>query len=46
MIGVPLAVAVGRAFSLLGWSLPAFLALDVLLAVVRHRRTARTDAPA
>ncbi|TLQ47770.1 PepSY-associated TM helix domain-containing protein [Streptomyces marianii] len=45
-VTVPLVVAVGWAFPLLGWSLLAFLVLDGVLALVRRRRTAGPAANA
>jgi uncharacterized iron-regulated membrane protein len=39
-VAVPLVIAVGWAFPLLGWSLLAFLILDGLLALIHKRRTA------
>ncbi|MFE0098323.1 PepSY-associated TM helix domain-containing protein [Streptomyces sp. NPDC059015] len=45
-VAVPLVVAVGWAFPLLGWSLLAFLVLDGVLALVHRRRTAGPAASA
>ncbi|SDN27594.1 PepSY-associated TM region [Streptomyces wuyuanensis] len=45
-VAVPLVVAVGWAFPLLGWSLPAFLVLDGLLALIHRRRTVAPAAGA
>ncbi|MCZ7462211.1 PepSY-associated TM helix domain-containing protein [Streptomyces sp. WMMC940] len=39
-VAVPLVIAVGWAFPLLGWSLLAFLVLDGVLALIHRRRTA------
>ncbi|MEV5049196.1 PepSY domain-containing protein [Streptomyces griseoincarnatus] len=40
-VAVPLIVAVGWAFPLLGWSLLAFLVLDALLGLLHRRREGR-----
>lgn len=40
-VAMPLTVAVGWAFPLLGWSLLAFLLLDALLGLIHQRRTSR-----
>ncbi|GGQ28029.1 membrane protein [Streptomyces griseomycini] len=40
-VAVPLIVAVGWAFPLLGWSLLAFLVLDALLGLLHRRRAGR-----
>ncbi|WP_432076884.1 PepSY-associated TM helix domain-containing protein [Streptomyces wuyuanensis] len=45
-VAVPLVVAVGWAFPLLGWSLLAFLVLDGVLALIHRRRTAAPAASA
>ncbi|MFI1471092.1 PepSY-associated TM helix domain-containing protein [Streptomyces wuyuanensis] len=45
-VAVPLVVAVGWAFPLLGWSLLAFLVLDGVLALIHRRRTAGGAASA
>ncbi|GGX04984.1 membrane protein [Streptomyces malachitofuscus] len=43
-VAVPLIVAVGWAFPLLGWSLLAFLVLDALLGLLHRRREGRPAA--
>ncbi|NEC50886.1 PepSY domain-containing protein, partial [Actinospica acidiphila] len=43
-VAVPLIVAIGWAFPLLGWSLLAFLVLDALLGLLHRRREGRPAA--